>query len=497
MENQISISLNLPSEAYDGTLTFVGVLRRYFVDYDEFGNNNGISKYYNDNTKKAYLSDYENRLLPAIAKLYGKEKPMHSYTAEEFENILDFLNQQNHYADNTKLHYRHLLWTVYRIGFERKLYEDNIFWDDIIGFLENDSEKQESHRAAAMTRIRKSFSISEEYRIMQWFKSLNPKTASGEDIGLLLMFLQGIRGNEACGTTFGNIRSLYSYPDTPVLDIVQTTMIDSNKLKAGGKTKNAPRTLPLFLPLSEFLMQRRTYLLALVESGELILPPEIKSVDHLPIVCMKHNFTERASTRNLTEAGRELFNDIGVEKSELALLYQIMFSHEFKESPLDEKEPTTYLFRRNCATHLYQLGFASAEIQYWLGHDIEDPHISRNSFADEDVLYHLSQMFQYHPLYAMLNVLPETTVTLDDKPYSGSTSGTLKLNLKGDCSQLLIDLKANEPNQSIRINISTINSTIDGSVDVAAMPKEYPRTVDIRNLQYNAYKKGTKHRNQI
>ena len=61
MENVISISPELPGNAYDGSLTYVGVLRRYFVDYDELGNNNGITKHCNDDTKKSYLSDYENR----------------------------------------------------------------------------------------------------------------------------------------------------------------------------------------------------------------------------------------------------------------------------------------------------------------------------------------------------------------------------------------------------------------------------------------------------
>ena len=496
MENLISISPDLPGNAYDGSHTFVGVLRRYFVDYDEYGNNTGITKYCNDDTKKSYHSDYENRLLPAVVKVCGKDKPMHSYTAKEFEDILQYLKQQKGYASSTLSHYRYLLWSVYRIGFEHKLYEDNIFWDDILELLDDGDEKQESKRTAAMTRIRKSFSITEEHRLIQWFKSLDPKNANGEEIGLLLMFVQGIRSNEACGTSFDNIRYLHSYTDTPVLDIVQSTMIDSNKVKAGGKTKNAPRTLPLFIQLYDFLMQRRTYILTLIESGELVLPPSVKSVDQLPIVCTGQDYIKRASTRNLTAAGRKLFNDIGIDKSELALLYQLIFSHESKEAQFDEKEPTTYLFRRNAATHLYQLGFTSDEIQYWLGHDIEDPHISRNAFADENTLYRLSQMFAYHPLYAMFNTTTETMVTLDAKPYSHSTANTLTLNLDDSSSEFLIDLKANEPNQPISVSIINSSSTINGFVDVTAMPKEYPRTVDIRDLQYKAYRKVSKSKNK-
>ena len=140
MKNITNISPELPGIAYDGSLTFVGVLRRYFVDYDQFGNNNGISKNWNDNTKSSFIADYENRLLPALIKLFGKEKPMHSYVEEEFEQIIDYLNQQHHYAESTLLHYRHLLWVVYQIGFKHDLYADNIFWDEIIDLCKKSVE---------------------------------------------------------------------------------------------------------------------------------------------------------------------------------------------------------------------------------------------------------------------------------------------------------------------------------------------------------------------
>jgi len=87
-------------------------------------------------------------------------------------------------------------------------------------------------------------------------------------------------------------------------------------------------------------------------------------------------------------------------------------------------------------------------------------------------------------------------VTLDNKPYSSSTANTLTLNLDGSFSKFLIDLKANEPNQPISVSIINSDSTIDGFVDIAAIPKEYPRTVDIRDLQYKAYRKASKSKNK-
>ena len=123
------ISNNYPGEGYDSEPTFAGVLRKYFNYRDEFGTNLGISKRWNDDTKASFVRDYNERLIPALTFLFGKEKPLHSYTANEFEQTLEYLKDQYHYANNTLLHYRHLLWVVYRAGFEHELYADNIFWD--------------------------------------------------------------------------------------------------------------------------------------------------------------------------------------------------------------------------------------------------------------------------------------------------------------------------------------------------------------------------------
>lgn len=58
---------------------------------------------------------------------------------------------------------------------------------------------------------------------------------------------------------------------------------------------------------------------------------------------------------------------------------------------IEEADVTTYLFRRNMATHLFNLDFTNAERQYFMGHKIEDPLIIRRDFNDEDTLYCVSK----------------------------------------------------------------------------------------------------------
>ena len=490
----VDIAVGYPGEGYDGEPTFTGVLRKYFVSYDSFGKNTGISKNWNDETKGTFIQDYNKRLIPALADLFGKEKPLHSYTEDEFEEILGYLNERHHYADSTLLHYRHLLWVVYRAGFENGLYHDNIFWNDIEDPMEGTDAAREARRSNSMTRIRKSFSIDEELRIIEWFKGLDPKTVTGEELGLLLMFFEGLRNNEACGANFGSIHPMKNHTDIHVFDMLQSTRIDSNEVKSGGKTSNAPRVLPLFEPLYAFLMERRSFLESRILSGELSLPPEIGNADQLPIACAKNDYAVRTSTRKLTAAGRDFFDKMGIEKSELALLHQILFSQEFREMQIDEKEPTTYLMRRNCATHLYQMGFTAAEIQYWMGHDIEDPFLSRNSFSDEDAILRLAMGARKHPLYAFFTPASAPIMKVEAEDYFRELPHSVVYSIETDApAQFLLDLTANEPLQPISLRIDSEGSSFKSSADMSASVREYPRTADISEEQQAAYRDRAEH----
>ena len=494
MANSIEeIAVDHPGQGYDGELTFVGVLRKYFVEYDDFGKNIGISKSWHKNTPGRYISDYERRLIPVMDDLFGKEKPLHSYLEEDFERILDELNKRHHYDDRTLIHYRHILWIVYQAGFEHGLYADNIFWYDVNDPLDQDERTHEAGRVQMMTRLRKSFSPEEERRIITWFQSLDPETASGEDIGLLLMYFEGLRNNEACGANYGSIRTLSGYEDVPVFDMLQSTRIGSNQVKAGGKTGNAPRTLPLFDMLYDFLMRRKRFLENMISAGEILLPPEIRSVDQLPIVCVKNNYTVRATSRDLAIAGRKLFEEIGVSRSELALLYQMLLGQEFKDNLIDEREPTTYLFRRNVATHLYHLGFSAAEIQYWLGHNIEDANFSRNDFSDEHTIYNLAIAYREHPVRVWLETDSKETEILDEDYFNtepaSNMDNNVSYNVRAVHPAFIIDLRAEEPLQPITIQVNSDEIGFAITVDATESHSAYLETVDIKRQKQKTYKK--------
>ena len=336
-----------------------------------------------------------------------------------------------------------------------------------------------------MTRIRKSFGVDEELKLIEYFSELEPATATGEDIGLMLMFSLGLRNNEACGGNFSSIHPLMYYPDVIVFDMVQSTKIKSSDLKSGGKTSNAPRTLIMMDPVYSFIEKRKEYLSSLLNSGSLSAEG-VESVEDLPLVCKGTDFSRRATSVELANAGRTLFNKIGIDKSELIVLFQILSSTDAKQSELDEKEPTTYLFRRNCATHLYQLGFTPSEIQYWMGHEIEDPFIKRAFFADPDQIYNLNTKWSRHPVLRRWADIGGGEEKCDAIPFRAAEIDSLSVNLsQNDGKQLLIIVDVMEPRCEVTVKCN--NDDIRTAIQLVPKAGNYPRYANITSKVINIY----------
>ena len=468
--------IGYPELGYDETPTFYGVLRNCFTRTNNLGINIGLSKRWNPTTTEKYARDYSERLFPIMSGLFGKEKPMHSYTSEDFEATLNELRKKYHYAASSMLHYRYLLWTAYQAGFEDGLYDDNIFWGEIVDPEENPKE-YEKHRANALTRIRKSFSISEDIRLMRFFTALDPVSTEGEHIALAFMYISGGRNNEACGANLGDFHILDTHPETAVFDMVRTTTANSNLTKASGKTKNAPRTLPIPSWFYDFVERRRAWVQQQLEDGALSLPEGINSVDSLPMACVGHNYAKRTQSGDLSRAGRALFSAVGIEKSELAILQEILFSQEFRDTEIEEKDPTTYLFRRNVATRLYHLGFPWTTIQYWIAHEIEDSVIARNHFADEDILHELGERYFLHPVFHILDG------SIDENPMDYQSDFSMAPG-----ETLFIQATTLEPNQPLKVWLHGNSASLDIKVKERPHKSQDTRDVDILNVLYHAYR---------
>ncbi len=472
-----------PTYSPDGLYTFAGLIHEYYEEIAE--------KWDEEKTSGRCLNDYERRILPTIEELGWKDTAASKLGEEDYERILQTLAAKHHYSDGTIAHYRLLLTKVYQAGVNHGHISDFLSWPSVFDPETADDAAKESHRVECMTRIRKSLSVQEEFKVLEWFSKLSPETAAGEDIGLMLMFTMGVRNNESCGANYSSVHLLDYHDDTPVFDMLQSTKEDSSETKSGGKTSNAPRTVLMMEPLFDFIQKRKEFIAHKVSSGDLVLDGRYNTVDDLPIVCRKNDLLQRSSSRYLAEAGKKLFNEIGIDKSEMSFLFEIICSSEFQSKQIDEKEPTTYLFRRNCATHLYQLGFAPSEIQYWMGHEIEDPFTQRSFYADPDQIYEFKARWDQHPV---LNLYRKKYL-----PYKEITEGaSLPARIK-DAEQIsfkyslstkrpvLISFESQEPQSDLTFTLQSDAKSC--SIEVQSFPRErsFPRRAVISKEVQNAY----------
>ena len=474
------------AKAHDGTLTFVGVLRAYFDEIDNVHQNVGISKYWkSDRTRRGNIADYERRLVPGLAKLCGAEKAMHEYVPEDVEKVLADLSQRHHYEDSTREHYRHLFAVVYNKGVEKGLYADQFHW--VTDEPPEPPEKESGE--SRLRRLKKSFSIEEEISFLRWMRNLKPERATGQNVGLVIMYLMGLRENELCGLNYGVLETLHKYPDVSVLSVVQTTKINSAELKAGGKTSNAPRILPICIWLELFLNKRKAHIQKQIQDGELKLPDGVSDVNQLPIVCVGSEYTTRAMTKDLTDAGHRLFERVNIRKKDLVSLSEVLFGQEIKDFNLEEKDPTTYMIRRNHATRLNVGGFTETEKQYWAGHEIEDSKIRRAFFASEDMLKELSDKYRRLPVIRLLDEMVSEREQGEENQRETDRS-TSRVVFEGvEKERRLLKATACEPGQAIDVHISA-DRCVEATFYASPSIDDGPDETWIQDMLYEVYRKA-------
>lgn len=455
-------------------LTFAGVLRRYLL---ENPNGPAISRrwlsesYFNQN-----MSAYRNRILPKI----GKYKAMEDFEETDFEKVLERLAAEGEYEEKTINDYRRLIWVVYRAGVENGLYEDRLMWDlrDKVG-IDDESDTDAINKKAFIELTRKSLSIEEEKKLLEWFKNLDPALVDGDYIGLILMFFLGLRNNEAAGLDYGAVVEIQlEGTHFPCVYIAKTTELGSNRTKLGGKTSNAPRVIPIFDFLYDFLMRRKEFIQGKIRSGEITSFDKSKiDIDRLPVVCHGCNYLKRSSSQGITDSANQLFSELGIGIREVSAAVigimneQMSYPHEL----IAEKDITAYIFRRNTATHLYALGLSAGQCQYLIGHEIESSEEYRNLFTNPDLLYNIYNILKEHPFYDFF----DDDAELGHKYYRYTTK-----NLKKPIHVRIVTF---EPRTRLSLRI-TRGSGVQLTQTPYSFPSgAYPRTANVRKRVRKAY----------
>lgn len=410
-----------------------------------------LSKGWNADTQDGYIF-YYNQITP-----YFLKKPLDEYDQDDVDEIIDEIQSEKEkrsgkkYKDGTLQKIMYLIRIVVRFAKETGIITEDFLWGSRYQFrkaeTENDIKKE-------LVLLKKSFSIEEEIRIGE--KVLGDPMQAGQSVGLALMFALGLRNGEACGLTYRAIREMADHSGNFVIRIYQTTIRESNDLKEGGKTSNAPRKLPLPNKLHGLLAQRKCAIQAKIDSGEIVLPESIGSIEDLPIACKGNDYTVFCSSRDLRKAGKALFEEVKVDENELAFIDRAMNNKNvLAEMGLQEKDPTVYLFRRNLGTHLRILGMSQTEIEAFMGHSILDSRAERNDFENEDIVFAIKDKLEQRPI---VGTTPLKKYMLDgrqvEKISPTGAPAEIELTLaQGECAQL--DITAIEPGQKLSIEVCT------------------------------------------
>ena len=449
---------------YRSPLTFCGVLEEFYKT---------IAKGWNNATRTKYDKDYNNVILPRIDN--HNQKIISDYKKEDCEAVLLRIQNDGYYSKGEKQqysesqmnHYKYLIYSVIQQAVIAGYCQD-FLW----GTKFEITIDREALAIKSKTIIKKSLSIQQEKRLVS--RIMETPREDGKSVALLLMFSLGLRDGEACGLDFGDIYELPYYSGCYVAIVKQSTIPNSSILQSSGKTWNSGRRIPIPGKVVEFLLERKRIINEIVALKELQC-----DVDRLPVAGLGYLDEDigelgiRLRADYVTEEARNVFKDVGIASEVLASL-EIEMEEESARLEVTESNVTAYLLRRNFATHLKILGLDYPDIQYLLGHCIEDPYVSRPDYTDSK-LYMLSQKMANRPL---LNKMTEDRMPVDlNREYYFSGKEILDINVNDDIIKARIYAVEKEDS----LTVKDISETNDISLQFYEEYKAYDphRIIDI------------------
>lgn len=368
-------------------LTFCGTLEEFYKV---------IARFWKDTTRKKYDRDYNNVILPHIDN--HNTKIISSYTKEDCEEMLRRIQEDGYdnkgvkceYSENAINHFKYLIYSVF-FHAANAGYCDRFLW----GTKFELNFGRETIAVRSKTQIKRSLSIDQEKALISIL--MESPRVNGKRIALLLMFALGLRDGEACGLDFGEIYELPYYSGCYVAVIKQSTIPNTSILQSSGKTWNTGRRIPIPGRVAAFLLERKAIVTEIIEKNGLEV-----DINRIPVAaaCALYDDSaeigKRLKADDVTEEAKKVFRQAGIASEVLATL-EIEMEEENARLEISESNVTAYLLRRNFATHLKILGVDYPDIQYLLGHCIDDPYINRPDYTDSK-LHQLSERMANRPL---------------------------------------------------------------------------------------------------
>ena len=446
---------------FEKEYTFAGALEDRY---------NHVAYRWNKRTRHENELIYNNKILPALRD--HNQKSIREYTKEDYVEAIERIKAEGFedngvrylYSESTIKKFERL---IYYVVFQASLcgYCDNVLWGSKFE-LEMPNIKDEIEQR---TILKKSLTVDQEKAVCS---QLLDYKEEGSKVALLFMFGDGFRNAEACGLDYGDIKPLYGHKDCKVAWIYKTTQIDTNKLQSSGKTFNTGRIVPVPEYIVELLEKRKKY----VSECLMKLGADDIDIEKLPICSIANRYSDRIEdylTRckadDVTRMAHIVFEQAGISPKQLAYV-DAELSENGATVILREKEPTAYLLRRNFATHMHALGLDISEMQYLIGHNVDDAYESRNDYVDDDRIYAMHLKLKKRPLLNPVETKPDVV------EYISEEQETIKAYIV-----------AKEPGDTINASCQQANGADNIEWYSCAKKIEYPRNVDIIKQYQDSY----------
>lgn len=479
-----------------GKVTFAGVLTRYYHKIVDLPR-----KWSADSTRKQYLRDYDEYVLPEL-----NEHPLERYEREDYDKVIETVYQKRGVdcKESFVQHIRNIIRRVLVVAEQEGICTD-VLWGTSYSVESEGTE--EDLCSKELVRLRKSFTIDEEISIAN--AVMDDHTQSGLNFGVALMFCLGVRNAEACGADFGDIHPLKRDNSRRCLWVYKTTSYDSSEEHYGGKSGNVGRVIPLPSRLDDLLERRRRFLIEKVLDGSLeaqksqdesdLTEVEFAEafVDRLPIVCLDDQYTRRCASKELTAAGTAILREVKIEQEMLALIDFDIRRPGRTEEGIVEKDPTAYACRRNLGTQLFILGLDEAEIQYIMGHEIEDDNDERNFYRNEEKLYEIALKMEKRPIVNFDKKQEELSVTGSFFEKTNVCKANLVIPIEAEKERVKVRVRKREPQTKLEMTFDYEGIVMTGLRESYDNTEPYSETLNVMQEYQKRYETRIKQRKKL
>lgn len=366
----------------DNKLTFFGVLYKHF---DAIADAHHLKQ----STRNEYAGEYERHILPRF-----QNHPLEAYAAEDFEAVIqNIASAGDGCAESTLQRYRMHIKRVIAMAVQHEGMRDplwGVVFDEVL------KPKQVGQRERRT--LPKSFTAQQQCAIGEVI--YQSAAEFGDNVGLMLSYEAGLRPKESAGVTYGD---LWEFGDYGVLAIHTSTQGQSCKRHGKLKTKNGYRMTVLGSRAVDIINIKKAETSRLLDREK----GNSAAIMTAPIAGKKDDPLQPHSSTQLSKAFRTILQDVGYDSEEYMAATRVVESEEYadavrKVTPselgfADERNPTMYIQWRQFCTDMHIVGWNADQIQYAMGHRIENTAIDRRDFRNEDKLKELGEQLNRRP----------------------------------------------------------------------------------------------------